>query len=106
MEEIQKSFNHKFGQRELVLNKLTLIRELASKIYKGTLIIQNQDYYKKKNEITDMRADYRNIYKLKYNLRLCENAYVAIAKRYEDSNTVTRLNEVLLLLKNDNNTKT
>ena len=99
MEEIQKSFNHKFGQRELVLNKLTLIRELASKIYKGTLIIQNQDYYKKKNEITDMRADYRNIYKLKYNLRLCENAYVAIAKRYEDSNTVTRLNEVLLFLK-------
>ena len=96
MEEIQKSFNHKFDQRDLVLNKLTRIRQLASQIYKETL---KQDYYKKKNEITDMRADYRNIYKLKYNLSLCENAYVAIAKRYEDSNTVTRLNEVLLFLK-------
>lgn len=103
MEEIQKSFNHKFDQRDLVLNKLTRIRQLASQIYKETL---KQDYYKEKNETTYMRTEYGNIYKLKYNLSLCENAYVAIAKRYEDSNTVTRLNEVLLLLKNDNNTKT
>jgi len=105
MQEIQKSFDHKFGQqfgqRELVLNKLTRIRQLASQIYKGTLIIQKQDYYKENNKITYMRPEYENIYKLKYNLSLCENAYVA-----KDSNTVTRLNEVLLLLKNNNNTKT
>jgi len=103
MEEIQKSFNHKFDQRELVLNKLTLIRQLASQIYKETL---KQDYNKKKNEIIYTRTDYGNIYRLKYNLSLCENAYGAIAKCYKDPNTAMRLNEVLLLLKNDNNTKT
>jgi hypothetical protein len=101
MEEIQKSFNHKFDQRELVLNKLTRIRQLASQIYKETL---KQDYNKKKNEIIYTRTDYGNIHRLKYNLSLCENAYVAIAKHYEDSNTEMSLNKVFLLLKNINHT--
>ena len=93
MQQIQKSFD----QRELVLNKLSRIRILASKIYKGTLIIQKQDYYKEKNEkeqdILYMRSEYGNIDKIKYNLSLCENAYVT-------NTTEIRLNKILLLLKN------
>jgi ABC-type arginine transport system ATPase subunit len=111
MEKIQKlneEYKQKFGQRELVLNKLLRIRQLASKIYNGTLIIQKQDYYKEKNEkekeIIYMRGEYGNIYKLKYNLSLCENAYVAFAKHNKDSNKDSnkeiRLNKILLLLKN------
>ena len=96
---------YKFGQRELVLNKLSLIRHLASKIYKGTLIIQKQDYYKENNENKvymhgELRTEYKNIYKIKYNLSLCENAYVAFAKQHKDSNTEMHLDKVLLLLKN------
>ena len=121
-EEYQHKFDHnnfnqhkfgqyKFGQRELVLNKLSLIRHLASKIYKGTLIIQKQDYYKENNEREkkekekvymhgELRTEYKNIYKIKYNLSLCENAYVAFAKRYKDSDTEMHLDKVLLLLEN------